>query len=145
MTSTRSQYFVWILVATLLWVVWHHAHWSVALALAVLFVWHGFRSRLINIIVDDIFLYLSEYWRVRMCPEEAVTRITFAKHIYNGVNKERLEALEKYNKTVRLYSASIKRRPDDPIPAIEDAKECLVIAGEKLSRAYDNLKAAGGE
>ena len=80
-----------------------------------------------------------------MCSEEATQRIAFAKHICDSVKKEHLRVLDELNKTVRTYSASIKLRPDEPISAIEEAKECLVIAGEKLNRAYENLKAAGGE
>ena len=39
----------WILSAGLLWIVWHHAHWSVALSLTLIFFaleLHGEAARL---------------------------------------------------------------------------------------------------
>jgi hypothetical protein len=34
----------WILIGTLLWVVWHHAHWSVALTLTGLAISNEFTA-----------------------------------------------------------------------------------------------------
>jgi hypothetical protein len=44
-----------------------------------------------------------------------------------------------------LYAASRKRQPDLPISAVDKAQELVEIAYAKADRAYENLKAAGGE
>ena len=80
-----------------------------------------------------------------MCPDEAAARLVMAKRLHDIVVKERLKALKEYNDAVELYAASIKRQPDAVPTKVKEAKECLTIAYEKASRAYENLKAAGGE
>jgi hypothetical protein len=74
-------------MAVLLVLVWQHSHWAVALALTVLFVWHEASIYLDELAFSDLFLYSSEYWRARMCPDEATTRLALAKHIYDTAAK----------------------------------------------------------
>jgi len=143
--KTRGQYFVWVLVAVLLWSAWHHSHWSVALALTVLFVWHVVSRHIDSLAFSDLFLYSSEYWKATLLPDEASIRLEMAKTFYDEAKKERLKVMEKYNDTASTYAASIKSRPDLPIPALDKAKESLAIAEEKVKLTYENLKSAGGE
>jgi hypothetical protein len=141
----KAKYFRWILMAVLLVLVWQHSHWAVALALTVLFVWHEASIYLDELAFSDLFLYSSEYWRARMCPDEATTRLALAKHIYDTASKERFKAVQEYNSVFDLYAASRKRQPDLPISAVDKAQELVEIAYAKADRAYENLKAAGGE
>jgi hypothetical protein len=140
-----ARYIRWSLAAILLVLVWQHSHWAIALALTILFVESEFTNYLASLAFNDLFLYSSEFWRARMCPDEAAARLVMAKSLSNIAAKERLKALKAYTDAVDLYAASIKLRPDLPIPAVDKAKESLAIAYEKASRAYENLKAAGGE
>jgi hypothetical protein len=143
--KTQSQYFIWILVAVLLWFAWHHSHWSVALALTVLFVWHLVSRHVDSLAFSDLFLYSSEYWKATLLPDEAAIRLEMAKRFYDEARKERLKVVKKYNDTASTYAASIKNRPDLPISALDKVKGSLAIAEERVKRAYENLEAAGGE
>ena len=140
-----ARYIRWSLAAILLVLVWQHSHWAIALALTALFVEGELMKHLTTLVFDDLFLYSFEFWRVRLCPSEAAARLVIAKRLYQISSKERFEALGAYNDSVKLYAASIKSRPDAVPTAVQKAKDCWEIAEEKVNRAYENLKAAGGE
>ena len=80
-----------------------------------------------------------------MCPDEAATRLTLAKYIYDIASKERFKVLKAYNDSLKLYEASINLQPDVIPTAVKEAKECATMAEEKVNRAHENLKAAGGD
>ena len=132
-------------MAVLLALVCQHSHWTVALALTALFVWHEFSNYIDDLLFNDLFLYSSEYWRARMCPDEAATRLALAKHIYGIASKERFEALKAYNDSLKLHEASTNSQPDAIPTAVKEAKECSAMAEEKASRAYENLQLSGGD
>jgi len=193
-----ARYIRWSLAAILLVLVWQHSHWAIALSLTALFVEGELMNHLTILALNDLFLYSSEFWRVRLCPSEAGGRLVIAKRLYQIASKERLKALKNYNDAVGLCAASLERKravqfederrdydrriqeamnkgtpegardvvglqhakeyfesesirfPDGtysmPLPTVvKVAKECLEIAEEKVNRACENLKAAGGE
>jgi hypothetical protein len=143
--TQKAKYFRRVLMAVLLVLVWLHSHWAVALALTVLFIWHEFSNYIDDLLFNELFLYASEYWRARMCPDEAAARLAVAKHIYGIVSKERFKAMKAYNDLLKLYEASINLQPDVVPTAVKEAKECSAMAEEKASRAYDNLRLSGGD
>ena len=143
--SKLREYIRWTLVIILLGYVWRHSYWAVALALTILFVWQEFTGHLTTHVLDDLILYVPEYWRARMPSEEAAIRVAWAQRIYDIARKEQFRTLEKYNDTVKLYEASLKLRPDDIPAAVEEARESLAMAEEKAGRTYENLQAAAGE
>jgi hypothetical protein len=66
-----------------------------------------------------------------------------AKRFHDEAKMERLKVVKKYKDTASTYAASIKK--GIPVSALDEVKKSVAIAEERVSRAYENLKAAGGE